>query len=123
MVDPSRLKMLRCYLICLLSLSPMGLCASGIISHHSTELPAVYFVNDRVRCLFLGLWCTITFVNSHLFPTSNKLFYFKIFSQHVQKNGVKSVAFVCTLYFLFDELHDWRESKLFGKVWCTLLCQ
>ena len=102
----------------------MGLCVTRIISHHSTELPAVYFVNDRVRVFFLDYGVrSITFVNSHLFPTSNELFYFKIFSQHVQKNGVKSIAFVCTLYFLFDELHDWRKSKLFGKFWCTLLCQ
>ena len=47
-----------------------------------------------------------------MFPTSIKMFYFKIFSQHVQKNGVKSIAFVCTLYsLLFDELHDWRVES------------
>ena len=88
----------------LLSLSPtffLDLCATRIISDHPMTLPADYFVNDTYKNRFLGIWCTITFVNSYLLPISNKMFYFEIFSQHVQKNGVKSIAFVCiTLYLM-----------------------
>ena len=102
----------------LLSLGPilfLDQCATRIISHYRSELPAGYFVNDRVRVFFLDYGVLSPLLTVICFPLVIKCFISRYFPNMFKRMGVKSIAFVCTLYTLFDELHAWRESKLFGK--------
>ena len=100
MVDPSRLKMLRCYLICLLSLSPMGLCATRIISRHSTELPAVYFVNDRVRVFFLDYGVRSPLLTVICFPLAINCFISRYFPNMFKRMGL-SLLLLCVLFTFY----------------------
>ena len=110
MVDPSRMKMLRCYLICLLSLSPMGLCASGIISHHSTELPAVYFVDDRVRVFFLDYGVRSPLLTVICFPLVINCFISRHFPNMFKRMGL-SLLLLCVLFTFYLMIYIIGESQ------------
>ena len=87
----------------LLSLGPiffLDQCATRIISHYRTELPAGYFVNDRVRVFFLDYGVLSPLLTVICFPLVIKCFISRYFPNMFKRMGL-SLLLLCVLFTLY----------------------
>ena len=87
----------------LLSLGPtfyLDQCATRIISHYQTDLPAGYFVNDRVRVFFSDYSVRSPLLTVFCFPLVIKCFISRYFPNMFKRMGL-SLLLLCVLFTLY----------------------